>query len=160
MIIKIKSRLRHYLVSMLVIIIGACSKYNDNYHSLDDISSKEYYSSDILPDSLQPIYGSWNLIATSGGLAGSGNNKEFDYLVFKKNGIFGVIRNENLIAYGKLTLKHERHSTSLNFISIKSADIDLCTDPVKNINFSNIDTLNLIAPCCDRFNIHLVRKNQ
>jgi hypothetical protein len=155
-----KSSIKRYLMSLLIIILSSCSKYNDHYHSLEDISSKEYYSSDILPDSLQNLYGSWNLIATSGGFVGSGNSKEFDYLVFKKNGIFGVFKNENLIAYGKLTLKHEIHTTSLNFISIKSTDIDLCTDPVKNINFVNIDTLNLTAPCCDRFNIHLVRKNQ
>jgi hypothetical protein len=154
-----KSSLKFYLTLLVIIILNSCSKYNDHYHSLEDISSKEYYSSDILPDSLQNLYGRWNLIATSGGYSGSGNGKEFDYLVFKKNGIFGVIKNEILIAYGKLTLKHDIHTTYLNFVSIKSANIDLCTDPVKDINFINKDTLNLNAPCCDRFNIHLVRNN-
>lgn len=149
---------KYYLISLLVIFLSGCRE-DSHYQAIDDISTKEYYSSDIIPDSLQIIYGSWKLIASSGGFTGSGNGKEFDYLVFKKNGIFGVIKDETLISYGKLTVTKNTHSTSLNFIPVKSANIDLCNDPVKNIHFVSNDTLDLIAPCCDRFNIHLVRKD-
>ncbi len=146
---------KHYLVSLIILLIS-CTK--SLYQSIEDIPTREYYSSDIMPDSLQSLYGSWNLISSSGGFTGSGNGKEFDYLVFKRNGIFGVIKDRTLIAYGKMTLTHKTHTTALNFISIKSAEIDLCADPVKNIYFISNDTLNLNAPCCDRYNIHLIRK--
>jgi hypothetical protein len=154
-----KSLIKHFLVSLIIIIPSGCTKDYSHYQSIEDISSEEYYSSDIMPDSLQKLYGSWKLIASTGGFSGSGNGKEFDYLVFKRNGIFGVIKDETLIAYGKLTLTYKTHSTLLNFIPVKSSEIDLCTDPIKNIYFVSNDTLNLNAPCCDRFNIHLVRRN-
>lgn len=155
-----KTHIRFCLVSLIIIPLCGCNRYYTNYQSLDDISTEEYYSSDILPDSLQNLYGSWDLKWTSGGFSGHGNGKEFDYMVFKRNGIFGIIKDESLIAYGKVTLIKRERKTSLNFISVKSANIDLCRDPEKYIQFISNDTLNLIAPCCDRFNIHLVRKNR
>lgn len=146
-----------YLVSLIMILLTSCIKYQ--YLTIEEIPTREFYSSDIMPDSLQTLYGSWNLISSSGGFTGGGNGKEFDKLVFKSNGIFGVIKDRTLIAYGRITLTHKTHATEVNFISIKSSEIDLCADPVKTIHFISNDTLNLNGPCCDRFNLHLVREN-
>jgi hypothetical protein len=148
--------LNHSLVSLIIILLASCTK--DGYQAIEEIQTKEYYSSDIIPDSLQTLYGSWTLFASSGGFTGGGNGKEFDYLVFKRNGIFGVVKDGTLIAYGKITLTQKTHTTEINFIPTKSSDIDLCADPVKNIYLISNDTLNLNGPCCDRYNLHLKRK--
>jgi hypothetical protein len=145
------------LFSMGMLMTGCINE--PHYRYLEDIPYSEYYSMDIVPDSLQKLYGKWNLISTSGGFSGGGNGKEFEYLVFKKNGIFGVLKGNSLIAYGKITFTHKPHTTTLTFIPVKSADIDLCTDSEKSIWFTGFDTLTLYAPCCDRYNMHLVRKS-
>jgi hypothetical protein len=152
-----KALVKFSLVSFVLLTLAGCNKYNTNYNSLDDISTKEYYHGDILPDSLQYLYSQWNLFNTSGGFTGIGCGLEFDNLVLKKNGIFGITKGESLIAYGKLVIFKREHSTSIIFMPIKTANIELCRDTEKYIQFNN-DTLDLIGPCCDRINFRFIRK--
>jgi hypothetical protein len=110
-----------------------------------------------MPDQYKNAYGKWRVIGTSGGYTGEGYEKDFDYLILKEKGIFGILRNDSLIAYGKLVLTQIQGSIVCKFNPEKSANIELCVDPEKEIKVFNNDTLYLFGPCCDRFNIHLVR---
>ena len=84
-------------------------------------------------------------------------------LILKPNGIFGIVRNDSLISYGKLTIlatdatQYYPNSVDCNFDFDKKTPIELSADTEKYIQI-NHDSLNLIAPCCDRFNTHFIRK--
>lgn len=131
--------------------------------ALDAIPETKYYSSDIIPEQQSNIYGVWKVVRTSGGFVGSGYAKDFDYLILKKNGIFGIVRNDSLLTSGKLSLLPEvamylPNGILCQFESEKTVNIELCGDPEKYIRLVNKDSLDLIAPCCDRYNTHLIRK--
>lgn len=147
-----------------IVFLGSCATQEINLKKLDLIPATRYYSNDIFYDSNQHIYGVWKLTSTSGGLSGSGFDKDFDYLLLKPNAIFGVVRNDSLIGYGKLTLLSDspvfyNNSIHCNFDFDQTAGIQLNNDPEKYISLTNNDTLNLTAPCCDRYNLQLVRQN-
>jgi hypothetical protein len=135
-----------------------------NLNRLDGLLPDTYYLKDFVPERFSNIYGKWKVISLSGGFIRTGAKSDFDFLVFKKNGIFGIIRNDSLLTYGKITLLPDNASKSVNglfcrFDFEKSANIELYADPEKYINPVNKDSLDLIAPCCDRMNIHLIRVN-
>ena len=145
-----------FLIS-LVLSVTNCGKTDYESIYLEDIPANKYYSKDKMPDSLTNIYGKWKFIASSGGFHGGGYGTDFDFLLLKKNCIFGVIRNDSLIAYGKLVLKPDNGCMLCIFDPDRSAEIELCYDNEKYLVLTK-DTLNLNAPCCDRFNIHLIRE--
>ncbi len=131
--------------------------------ALDTIPATKYYPSDIIPEQPSDIYGVWKVVGTSGGFAGRGYTKDFDYLILKKNGIFGIARNDSLLTSGKLTLlpgldMYIQNGIYCKFESEKMVQVELYVDQEKYIQLVNKDSLDLISPCCDRFNTHLVRK--
>jgi len=145
-----------------LIILSSCTTQDIYLKKMDLIPTTRYYSADIFADSTQRIYGVWKLTSTSGGFSGNGFNKDFDYLLLKPNAIFGVIRNDSLIGYGKLTLLPNspvfyNNSVHCSFDFDQTANIQLNADPEKYISLTKTDTLNLIAPCCDRYNFHFER---
>ena len=149
---------------MMSVFSISCKTEMISLKPLDEILTTTYYSADIVPDDCQDIYGVWKVTGTSGGFTGMGYKKDFDFLLLKKNGIFGILRNDTLIGYGKLSLLPE---TSMNlqkdlfcrFDFEKDADVSLNYDSEKYLQLIGKDTLNLIAPCCDRYNTHFVREN-
>jgi hypothetical protein len=103
------------------------------------------------------LSGSWQVIGTSGGFAGSGYNVEFDVLTVKDDGQFVLLSNNQVIASGELTIEIETTDTLLvNFKSQDSQNINLLTDAEKYVEIHD-DTLLLNAPCCDRYNTALRR---
>ncbi len=155
---------RFVLLACVSLLIISCKTEMISLKPLDDILSTKYYSTDIIPENNQDIYGVWKVVGTSGGFAGNGFEKDFDFLLLKKNGIFGAVRNDTLIAYGKLTILPQTKNYPLlglycNFDFDQNANIQLNNDAEKYIQLEGKDTLNLIAPCCDRYNIHFVREN-
>ena len=127
---------------------------------LDSISSQKYYSAEILNNNHIAINGTWKLIGTSGGFAGSGYSPDFNYLIIKPNGIFGVVRNGSLITMGKILIKSQSDNELIvdliSEVSPTQVPIEIIQDPEKYFELHN-DTLNLIAPCCDRFNTQFKR---
>ncbi len=131
---------------------------------LDIIPADKYYSTDILPDSAKNIYGTWKALQTGGGIAGTSYKPDFDYLLLKPNAVFGIVRNDSLIAYGKLTLladntMHINDVWFLKFDFDQVANIELFYGAEKYFKLIGNDSLDLMAPCCDRFNTMLVRQN-
>jgi hypothetical protein len=150
------------LLLMTLLFVG-CKTDEIALKALDAIPETKYYSSDIIPEQQSNIYGVWKVLRTSGGFVGSGYSKDFDYLILKKNGIFGIVRNDSLLTSGKLTLLltialYMPIGIHCQFESEKIVNIELCGDPEKYIRLVGKDSLDLIAPCCDRYNTHLIRK--
>ena len=149
---------------ILFLSLTGCKTEELYLKKLDVIPADKYYSTDILPDSAKIIYGTWKALQTSGGIAGTSYKPDFDYLLLKPNAVFGIVRKDSLIAYGKLTLLidkslHLNNSVLCKFDFDKTAQIELMADNEKYISIVNNDTMNLIAPCCDRYNTQLVRVN-
>lgn len=153
-----------YIILLLMILLFVGCKTDEiALKALDAIPETKYYSSDIIPEQQSNIYGVWKVVRTSGGFAGNGYTKDFDYLILKKNGIFGIVRNDSLLTSGKLTLLptialYMPIGIHCQFESESPVNIELCGDPEKYIRLVNKDSLDLIAPCCDRYNTHLIRK--
>jgi hypothetical protein len=144
-------------------LVLSCKTENFTLKALDGFQENKYYSTDIVPENFCDIYGIWKVDRTSGGFSGMGYNIDFDYLIIKKNAIFGIVRNDSLIAYGKLTLLLDNplnlnNSLLCKFDFDQNNNIQLSRDADKYISITNKDTLNLTAPCCDRYNTQLVRQ--
>ena len=126
---------------------------------LDHIAEDEYYSTDDLTAEVD-LNGIWEVDRTSGGFHGGGYEKDFDHLLVKPNGIFGLEKAGELMASGKI----QRQSRTDDLISVAfehdflldSAFINLMFDNVKFVTVSN-DSLDLISDCCDRFDTHLIK---
>lgn len=141
-----------------------CSTELLGLKQLDGIQSTKYYQTDIIPPAYQSIYGKWKFTGTSGGLVNGVIKPDFDYLLLKPNAIFGIVRNDTLIAYGKLSLLPDIQTIYINSLHCKfdfeqNTNLELSGDPDKYIRLINNDSLSLNAPCCDRINAHFVRQN-
>lgn len=147
------------LLSMFYLI--ACNKIDNNSEYIDiwnNIPTDKYYSDDIMPQKFTDCYGFWSVTGTSGGFHGNGYPKDFDELLLKKNGIFGIVRNDSLIAYGKMLLQSEINGELLcKFEFEDPININLYHDNEAYIQLDGSNNLTLFAPCCDRYNIHLKR---
>lgn len=148
------------LICIVISILSCNNKHPEPISDWDAISPKTYYEIDIFTD--LPIYGKWEVISTSGGKTGDGYTQDFDYLLMKPNGIFGLLKDDELIVSGKIkfdSIISQPLPPSLpviSFSSDKSMNIQILNDSIKYVQFVS-DTLNLIAPCCDRYNTHLVK---
>lgn len=153
----------YILIILFLFAVTNCQKDEigmDYSTLLDSISSQKYYPSEILDKNYVAINGTWKVIGTSGGFAGSGYTPDFNYLIIKPNGIFGIIRNDSLITMGKILIKNQTDKELyIDLISDKDPDlvkVGIVQDSEKYIEL-HTDTLYLIAPCCDRFNTHFKR---
>lgn len=156
--------IKNLLLIILFLFAATNCQKEDNWKNystlLDLISSQKYYPTEILNDKHVAINGVWKVIGTSGGIAGTGYTPDFNYLIIKPNGIFGVVRNESLITTGKILIKNQ--SVDELYVEL-IADTDpgqvmvgIVQDSEKFIELHS-DTLDLIAPCCDRFNTQFKR---
>jgi hypothetical protein len=151
------------IIVFLFFHFTGCKTEDSSLNTLDGIQPTLFYTTDIIPNQYTGIYGTWEVTSTSGGLNGTGFKKDFDYLILKRNAIFGIIRNDSLITYGKLTLLPEITLYYADYVYCrfdfeKTTNMELYADPEKRIRLVNNDSLDLMAPCCDRYNIHLIRK--
>ena len=151
-------KLLYFLAMASVFLIASCKKKNDTAQTFDSISTDIYYSAEILDPQYTSAYGTWGVYGTSGGFAGNGYPKDFDKLLLKPNGIFGIVRNDSLLTHGKIVIKNQTaQELFVEFVpETQIQGIDLLADNEKYMQITN-DTLHLTAPCCDRFNTHLKR---
>lgn len=104
------------------------------------------------------ITGTWQAVSSSGGFTGKGFTLDFETLILKDNDTFELMHKDSVIAHGKVTMGKEKDMILGNFIFEKKANVQLALDPEKYMQLSHADTLNLVSPCCDRYNIKLARK--
>ena len=149
-----------FVVCMLICALYYCDQDTIETHtSLLEFRKTKYFDSEIFTEPYFRIYGKWKVFDISGGLHGSGYDLNFDYLEVKEYGMFGFVRNDSLLEYGKivpslqtadeiqLNVSFEKDENSNSFFG----------DREKYVVFSGNDTLSLYSPCCDRFNYHFVR---
>jgi len=152
------------VIMLLVVVVINCKKENmatDYSKLMDSISAQKYYSSEILDQNHVTINGIWKVIGTSGGFSGHGYTPNFNYLIIKPNGIFGVVRNDSLVSSGKIIIKNQTDKelyVDLFADSDLENGVQIVVDSDKYLQLHN-DTLELIAPCCDRFNTQFKRVN-
>ncbi len=151
------------LASIFLTVLG-CDKSDEPHSYLNAIDSHYYYSEDFLSATSQPFYGQWKLYDVSGGFSGSGHEPEYELLELKKIGIYGLVKGEKLVEYGKIELDTFDHSNAailqVKFIpEFPSAQSSLMSPAEKYVQFRNADSLDLNSPCCDMYNYHYRRLN-
>jgi hypothetical protein len=126
---------------------------------LDEVPTTTYFDAEIFAEQDLKIYGTWKLFDISGGIHGSGYEPNFDYLVIKRIGIYGFVRNDSLLEFGKIVpAQWNTFDLRLKVYFEKDEQSDsFFTDTEKYVQFNGNDTLHLNSPCCDRFNYHFER---
>lgn len=148
--------------SLLFFLSSGCDSSADPESYLETIDSGTYYSSEILDGEAQDIYGLWKIYDVSGGFAGSGHEPEFDLLEIKQFGVYGLVKGNELIEYGRIDAEVFDPSNE-DMLQIRmipefpSAESLLMNPPEKYIQFRGTDSLDLNAPCCDMYNYHYLR---
>jgi hypothetical protein len=150
---------------LIFIVFSSCILYScnkdrpDSLSYLDGLGQTTYFEEEVFAPSDIKIYGLWQVFDISSGIHGGGYEVNFDYLEIKEFGIYGFVRNETLLEYGKigpalqtayeigLKVDFEMDVTSNSFFE----------DREKYVEFSGKDTLHLYSPCCDRYNYHFKR---
>jgi len=151
------------LIALLLFTCTECDKESSAVNPqglLDSVPANQYYSSEILNTKNLALYGTWKPVKTSGGIGGTGYKIDFDYLIIKPYGVFGLVRADSLATYGSIAIfKQTDTEFSIDFVSDTDPEkvgIQMVTDTEKYIQIHN-DTLELVAFCCDRFNTQLVK---
>lgn len=84
--------------------------------NVDSISADKFYSSEIFSDQNLKIYGQWHLKKIFVGFVGKDFEPIFDYLKIRPIGIYGKIRNDSLLEYGKIGI--DKQIVDTLFISL------------------------------------------
>lgn len=88
---------------------------------------------------------------------GGGHELTFDFLEIKRYGIYGFIRNDSIIEFGKIKIDAQTTETLLITFEYDENSETFMYDSEKYVNFYGKDTLSLDSPCCDRYNYHFIR---
>jgi len=160
--------MRYLIFSILsiTILFTGCTKDTTNPNSVGDYRAQfdaipidRYYDNDILSENNLEISGTWKFESSSGGFHGGGYTPDFDLLLLKPNAIFGIVRNDSLLATGKIELSQGSGQRLAFTFDSDSTDLstNLMFDPYKFPTVIN-DTLTLLSDCCDRFDEILVKE--
>ena len=88
---------------ILLLILLSCTKEDNKVYSyLDSFPANKYFDTEVLTGNYQVFYGLWKAIGAYSGWGGS-FKPNFDFLEIKPSGIYGFVRNDTLIEYGKIT---------------------------------------------------------
>ena len=124
-----------FLLFAVTFLMLTCKKdQQEPVSPWDSISTQKYYDTDLFTD--LPIYGKWEVINTSGGKTGAGYAQDFDYLLMKPNGIFGLLKDNDLIVSGKIKWDSIVSDTILplwpviSFSPEKSINIQILNDEI------------------------------
>jgi hypothetical protein len=140
------------LMALSFMIISCHSKSNNAYKI--DTSA---YNTEIFESQFKMIYGSWELqrIETGWGEIAP----DFDYLVINPFGTFSILRNDTVLANGKIEIVvQDKKVLDIKFVTNSNRNLDLLSDNEKTIEFKNDNLIWMLAPCCDRSNYLLKRK--
>ena len=156
--------MKKFLLISILIITGGFHSCEEEFPELpsvlENLEPTAYFDAEVFSDHDLKIYGTWKIFEISGGLHGNGYAIDFDYLIMKKFGIYGFLREDSLLEFGKVSPASELFMDPRLFVNFeKDENSDsFFTDREKIVHFSGNDTLNLYSPCCDRFNYHFVRE--
>ena len=144
-------------------VFVSCDNKDDNsvkdYSAFKELVTTRYYKSELFSEDYLKIYGKWRLSGTSGGYTGGGTKMDFDYLEIRKYGIYGFVKGDTLLEYGRITLDFSDENSAelkINFEEDKHSN-SFFSDKEKYVKFSGNSILNLNSPCCDRFHYRFQR---
>ena len=143
---------------ILSVVFFSCEKEPDKIElRIDEIPADKYYESEIFDGIYLELYGKWKLYGVSGGFHGGGHEINFDFLEVQQFGIYGFIRNDSILEFGKIKI-HEQTNEEL-LITFEPDDHSgvFMFDSEKYIDFFDNDTVSFNSPCCDRYNYHFER---
>ena len=124
---------------------------------IDGFTENKYYDSEIFNEPNMGIYDKWELYNVSGGIHGGGHELNFDFLKINSYGIYGFIRNDSVIEFGRIRIDEQTSETLMITFEPDENSDTFMHDSEKYINFYGEDTLSLDSPCCDRYNYHFIR---
>jgi hypothetical protein len=121
----------------------------------DLVEKEKYYDSEIFLEENVSIYGKWDLIENSGGIAGTG--KQIDakvILEIKRYGRYKLYQDQSLTEFGKITIiRQERGELVILFEPDDETVFSLFDTVEKTVMIEGQD-LWLSDPCCDLFQYH------
>jgi len=146
------------LLIISYLLLG-CEKTDDRIKFfLEDIPVDKYYPFEIVDEQFMDIYGNWCLDSISGGFFDTGYVPNFDFLELKEIGIYGFIRHDTILEFGKIQIdKQTTEWLKITFFPDNAVDNIFFYDSEKYIMLAGKDSLNLQSPCCDRYHYHFVR---
>jgi hypothetical protein len=148
------------LIAAYIASCISCKKVDEPffYNKFDSIPKNYYYQNEIFDAELINIYGKWKFHIT-GGFSGLGQKPDFDYLILKPIGRFGILRNDSLLTYGKILFRGKQHDTLfIGFQKERPIKNIIFFDAIlRDVIFNGYDTLNFNARCCDMFNFNFVK---
>ncbi len=116
-----------------------------------------YYFSEIFEEDYTDIYGEWELKSVSGGIHGGGHELNFETLEISKIGQYRFIKDGTTIEQGKIIIEEQNSERLRISLEADPGSEVFMYDSEKFVSLTGTDTLDLNAPCCDRFNYHLIR---
>ena len=91
------------LLLLSILIFSSCTKNDDEKKGyLNSFRNDKYFNQEVFMDSYRDLYGLWEAYSVFGGWSGY-SEPDFDYLEMKPFGIYGLIRNDTLFEYGKIS---------------------------------------------------------
>jgi hypothetical protein len=136
----------------------SCSKNSNEILISDVVNRDRYYNDEIFNNQNLAIYGRWQYLYAFGGFAGTTIEPTYDYLEFVSFGIYGRIKNDQIMDIGKVVIYTQ---DSIHLV------IDFEPDDIYNtelleqalIEFKGNDTLMLLDNCVDCYIHYFKRKN-
>ena len=116
-----------------------------------------YYATEIFDEVYQTIYGKWKLNTISGGFTGNGYDPDFEYLNFVEYGIYQFINADTLLEFGKIVIEEQLEDTLRISLQPDTGSTVFFYDSEKYVELTG-DDLDLVSPCCDRYNYHFTRE--
>ena len=143
----------------LLLVITALSCEKDAVlvdYIIDGFTKNKYYDAEIFSEPNLDIYDKWELYAVSGGIHGGGHVPNFDFLKMNKYGIYGFIRNDTILEFGRIKIDEQTSDILLITFEPDENSDTFMYDSEKYVNLIGNDTLILESPCCDRYNYHFI----
>jgi len=129
---------------------------------LNAIDPQTFYSEEVIPEEYQNIYGKWSLYDITGGFIGTGHEPNHDYLEIKSIGIYGIVRNDSLLEFGKIKLDTFDTRTT-EYLQIRlvpeSSEEPFFYPQEKYIQLNESGKMVLRSPCCDMYDYHYEKFN-
>lgn len=158
---------KYLLFSLVVIGLISCQKDEDKDKDENEIieaknlwggiSETEYYENEILDNNNIDLYGKWKMEKTDGGLSGMGYEIDFELLEFRKYGLYGIIRNDSLIEYGKIEVKEQSEEKLWVLLHRNENSVYIFPEYEIYLELPKEDSLNILSASIDGYNHYFSR---
>lgn len=155
--------MKNLLYSALIFIsLVSCEKKEEKVTvqtSLwEGINETQYYNQEIFSDAYLDLYGLWSIKKIDGGFIGTGYEPNFDFLEIRKYGIYGFIRNDRLLEFGKIEILNQTHENLQIELQKDLNAVHFFNEQQLSVIFFTQDSLLLTSAYMDGYNYYF-KKN-